>query len=119
MRRLVLTHVILLVVQRRSSVVEVRLDARPRPVGIRVRVQKIVDEVGNPVGDEAQQERRHDHHDLLDDRQTLTGLRFIKSLLEGRDAVVSVLVGASSLLCLLYTSPSPRDKRQSRMPSSA
>ena len=24
-----------------------------------------------------------------------------------------------SLLCLLYTSPSPRDKRQSRMPSSA
>ena len=25
----------------------------------------------------------------------------------------------SSLACLLYTSPSPRDKRQSRMPSSA
>ena len=26
---------------------------------------------------------------------------------------------ASLLSCLLYTSPSPRDKRQSRMPSSA
>ena len=26
---------------------------------------------------------------------------------------------AESWLCLLYTSPSPRDKRQSRMPSSA
>ena len=26
---------------------------------------------------------------------------------------------AYSLFCLLYTSPSPRDKRQSRMPSSA
>ena len=26
---------------------------------------------------------------------------------------------ANSRLCLLYTSPSPRDKRQSRMPSSA
>ena len=26
---------------------------------------------------------------------------------------------AESLSCLLYTSPSPRDKRQSRMPSSA
>ena len=26
---------------------------------------------------------------------------------------------AKALLCLLYTSPSPRDKRQSRMPSSA
>ena len=27
--------------------------------------------------------------------------------------------GASYTFCLLYTSPSPRDKRQSRMPSSA
>ena len=29
------------------------------------------------------------------------------------------LFGAQLPLCLLYTSPSPRDKRQSRMPSSA
>ena len=28
-------------------------------------------------------------------------------------------IAAASLRCLLYTSPSPRDKRQSRMPSSA
>ena len=28
-------------------------------------------------------------------------------------------VGGSYCVCLLYTSPSPRDKRQSRMPSSA
>ena len=28
-------------------------------------------------------------------------------------------VGDNVLYCLLYTSPSPRDKRQSRMPSSA
>ena len=27
--------------------------------------------------------------------------------------------GILSQICLLYTSPSPRDKRQSRMPSSA
>ena len=27
--------------------------------------------------------------------------------------------GAAQTACLLYTSPSPRDKRQSRMPSSA
>ena len=27
--------------------------------------------------------------------------------------------GADDVICLLYTSPSPRDKRQSRMPSSA
>ena len=28
-------------------------------------------------------------------------------------------IGMESIACLLYTSPSPRDKRQSRMPSSA
>ena len=33
----------------------------------------------------------------------------------GGGAIVSYLVS----ICLLYTSPSPRDKRQSRMPSSA
>ena len=29
------------------------------------------------------------------------------------------LIKAENNICLLYTSPSPRDKRQSRMPSSA
>ena len=31
----------------------------------------------------------------------------------------NILVEALPYICLLYTSPSPRDKRQSRMPSSA
>ena len=31
----------------------------------------------------------------------------------------TVPTGATVSICLLYTSPSPRDKRQSRMPSSA
>ena len=35
------------------------------------------------------------------------------------EAMASVFGGTQSLHCLLYTSPSPRDKRQSRMPSSA
>ena len=35
------------------------------------------------------------------------------------DAVTARAVSALRTLCLLYTSPSPRDKRQSRMPSSA
>ena len=37
-----------------------------------------------------------------------------------RDMGMKVVVGhAAENICLLYTSPSPRDKRQSRMPSSA
>ena len=41
-----------------------------------------------------------------------------------RDAVVlrvpgALLMSARSMNCLLYTSPSPRDMRRSRMPSSA
>ena len=38
------------------------------------------------------------------------------------DAGQALSLGAKAVLispCLLYTSPSPRDKRQSRMPSSA
>ena len=38
-------------------------------------------------------------------------------VLPGGDDVV--IIGQKTLSCLLYTSPSPRDKRQSRMPSSA
>ena len=36
-------------------------------------------------------------------------------------AIVALVIVpvALSLFCLLYTSPSPRDKRQARMPSSA
>ena len=34
-------------------------------------------------------------------------------------ALPASTVGTVELPCLLYTSPSPRDKRQSRMPSSA
>ena len=33
--------------------------------------------------------------------------------------VIGMMIGMASERCLLYTSPSPRDKRQSRMPSSA
>ena len=36
----------------------------------------------------------------------------------GLSAAMTALVG-NAIGCLLYTSPSPRDKRQSRMPSSA
>ena len=36
-----------------------------------------------------------------------------------RDIVRYRLLGTKASICLLYTSPSPRDKRQSRMPSSA
>ena len=48
--------------------------------------------------------------------------------LPGYEDAVQMLVGVAALAmfpyaqlynCLLYTSPSPRDKRQSRMPSSA
>ena len=42
-----------------------------------------------------------------------------KSILEGIGKWLDVNGEAIFDTCLLYTSPSPRDKRQSRMPSSA
>ena len=38
---------------------------------------------------------------------------------DGNFFAIEVAVAGLSKDCLLYTSPSPRDKRQSRMPSSA
>ena len=51
-------------------------------------------------------------------------LRHAVSVVSQRDVWLShlkldMIVRAGVLDCLLYTSPSPRDKRQSRMPSSA
>ena len=38
---------------------------------------------------------------------------------EGRQGLADVLMNADKHICLLYTSPSPRDRQKSRMPSSA
>ena len=50
-----------------------------------------------------------------------TRMGFPKQLAEVKDKPLLELVieKVNSYFCLLYTSPSPRDKRQSRMPSSA
>ena len=45
--------------------------------------------------------------------------RFFNDVDRYLNARVNVANPASYGTCLLYTSPSPRDKRQSRMPSSA
>ena len=52
----------------------------------------------------------HTHHLL---NEIAIGNQTAKSLTEHLSGMVEVYA------CLLYTSPSPRDKRQSRMPSSA
>ena len=48
-------------------------------------------------------------------------LRAYTELLEEsrNEAIARMVADAQARGCLLYTSPSPRDKRQSRMPSSA
>ena len=41
------------------------------------------------------------------------------NILKSRDFPINEIVAIASKSCLLYTSPSPRDQRGSRMPSSA
>ena len=52
---------------------------------------------------------------VIDEMLEITGALKIAELMG--NAVAGQTLGV--LACLLYTSPSPRDKRQSRMPSSA
>ena len=47
----------------------------------------------------------------------VTGTRLQKSSFE--QTTPNIVVDAEYIACLLYTSPSPRDQRGSRMPSSA
>ena len=49
----------------------------------------------------------------------LISSRFGKSTALGVMVTVLAIVGTTPYICLLYTSPSPRDQRGSRMPSSA
>ena len=53
----------------------------------------------------------------LDERARAVGAEVDE--LRNQVKVVSKEIGELFKACLLYTSPSPRDKRQSRMPSSA
>ena len=46
-------------------------------------------------------------------------MKEVQTILPGQIQKKLPKVTGKSLPCLLYTSPSPRDKRQSRMPSSA
>ena len=54
-------------------------------------------------------------------KRNLKSVRQIKILksYSGLGKNIECLAAAQAITCLLYTSPSPRDKRQSRMPSSA
>ena len=61
----------------------------------------------------------------LDYIKTITGLHNIKAIVDKRHcSFINKLIADVSysnllLVCLLYTSPSPRDRQKSRMPSSA
>ena len=55
----------------------------------------------------------------LDEKQVDEGLRAIRLALLEADVSLDVVKEFINRVCLLYTSPSPRDQRGSRMPSSA
>ena len=54
---------------------------------------------------------------LIEKDQCFIALQGLRS--HGLDYIDEAIANGASCVCLLYTSPSPRDKRQSRMPSSA
>ena len=59
------------------------------------------------------------HHKLGD---LIWQLPYIKAISQHHQTNIDLVVREKTQaqnICLLYTSPSPRDKRQSRMPSSA
>ena len=45
--------------------------------------------------------------------------KVVRSALQNAGSVAGLLITTEAMVCLLYTSPSPRDREKSRMPSSA
>ena len=61
-----------------------------------------------------------DQRAILNDPYTSDGTSIVHFLITKNELVrINEALGTDNYDCLLYTSPSPRDKRQSRMPSSA
>ena len=63
--------------------------------------------------------------ETLTSNKPLPDKAFTKKILEKRNKLIDLkffkgeLIGINNKVCLLYTSPSPRDRQKSRMPSSA
>ena len=75
-------------------------------------------------GDELTKRQNEDLSDLFLERETVQNFNLdhgyrAQTHLGSHLMYHAIIESARRLTCLLYTSPSPRDKRQSRMPSSA
>ena len=75
-----------------------------------------IEDNGCGIAEEEQQQIFETFHQVESSAENLQkgtglGLALVKSLVE--------LLGGTVIVCLLYTSPSPRDRTRSRMPSSA
>ena len=55
----------------------------------------------------------------IDKDQLIKAIDLIKLKINTNKKIITCGNGGSALTCLLYTSPSPRDAHESRMPSSA
>ena len=85
----------------------------------------LADELSEPTGELGKATRVEDAADLYIEfaknavgANALQGLKIVVDCAHGAGYQVAPII-FEQLGCLLYTSPSPRDKRQSRMPSSA
>ena len=52
-------------------------------------------------------------------RETANASKIYNEMLKDKDCTIFLTLAGSTSACLLYTSPSPRDIGESRMPSSA
>ena len=73
------------------------------------------------LDDESGVGRRKPVHRTVEERAAIVAETYIAKHMDGLKRFLDdgTFEMDNNVVCLLYTSPSPRDKRQSRMPSSA
>ena len=111
-----------------DSVIDILKDMRDAgTIGNRVAMVNVADAFGIELAEAARPKIKEAGFDIVYDKSYPLGTPDLSPIIKGaKDSNPDAFAKASGLLslaplmiCLLYTSPSPRDKRQSRMPSSA
>ena len=83
--------------------------------GLADNIESLLDQYFNDLAGESP----NDLYDLVLANVEKPLLLYVMHYAEGNQSKAAEILGLNRNTCLLYTSPSPRDKRQSRMPSSA
>ena len=99
------------------------VQSRPTAINLKWAVDRMMNKLSGINSDQILDIALKEAKEICDEDENfcekigINGMKIIEEIYNKKKNTVNILTHCNA--CLLYTSPSPRDKRQSRMPSSA